>query len=372
MAGIYDAIGGKDGCRKLSELFYARVAHDRILKPLFPAHLRCAIEGFTAFLTQFLGGPCEYSERHWSPSLCETHLRFNIGQKQRDAWMKNMSAALDDIKIEEPIRAALLSFFQHSSAYLSKDSQQDVAKLDDPELAKRWNTQSLMEEAVAAIRIGNADRTIGLMESTSVRKYCDRDRAGLVKMLAVMSGSGNSILMDYVHNRLTVDPALARDVYARGRTLLHAAAGAGNLRIVQLLLSLGADPNATDDGGHTPLYSAGNECRNAAGGDVVRALAQAGANVNIQNGVKQCSALHMAARRGNVAVADALLECGADIEARDSMGESPLRRAVNCGKIDVAALLVAKGADAYSKGSKGKSAHEAARSDAMKRVLGAT
>ena len=371
MAGMYDAIGGTDGCRKLSELFYARVAHDPILKPLFPAHLRCAIEGFAAFLTQFLGGPCEYSERHWSPSLYETHLRFKIGQKERDAWMKNMSAALDDLKIEEPTRAALLSFFQQSSSYLVNASQQDVAKPEDPELAERWNTQRLMEEAVATIRCGDANRTIALMESAAIRDYCNRNRAALVKMLAVMSGSSNSILIDYVHNRLTVDRALARDRYARGRTLLHAAAGAGSLPTVQFLLSLGADPNATDDAGHTPLYCVGNECGNAEGGAVVRALAQAGANVNTQGGIKQCSPLHMAARRGNAAVAEALLECGADIEARDSMGDSPLRRAVNCGKIDVAALLVAKGADAHSKGSKGKSVREAARSDAMRRVLNA-
>ena len=93
-SALYGALGGKDGCRKLSEMFYARVALDPILSPLFSAHFRCAIEALSAFLTQFLGGPCEYSERHWSPSLYESHLRFKIGLRERDAWMKNMSAAL--------------------------------------------------------------------------------------------------------------------------------------------------------------------------------------------------------------------------------------------------------------------------------------
>ena len=51
--------------------------------------------------------------------------------------------------------------------------------------------------------------------------------------------------------------------------------------------------------------------------------------------VKRSGPLHLAARRGNVSIAEALLECGANIEAQDSMGETPLRRAVNCGKIDV-------------------------------------
>ncbi len=368
---LYNALGGRDGCRRLSEMFYARVALDPILSPLFPAHFRCAIEAFAAFLTQFLGGPCEYSQRHWSPSLYESHLRFKIGQKERDAWMKNMSAALDDLQIEERRRAALFSFFQRSSAYLVNDSKIRPAsgKIRDRELAARWNEQVSVERVVAAIRDEDADRALGLFESKAIRDYCDRNSAALVSMLALMSGSTHPTLIDYVRSRLTSDPALAQERYARGRTLLHAAAGEGNLPTVELLLRLGADPNAADEGGHTPLYSVGNECRVARGGDVVRALAHAGADVNAQTGVKQCSALHMAARRGNDSVAEALLDYGADIEARDSMGDSPLRRAVNCRKPGVATLLIARGADVNSRGSEGKTVLEAARSDAMKQTL---
>jgi len=371
MLGLYDALGGKDGCRKLSEMFYARVARDPILSPLFPAHFRCAIEAFTAFLTQFLGGPSEYSQRHWSLSLYESHLRFKIGLKERDAWMKNMSAILDDLQLEEPSRAALLSLFQRSSAYLVNDSKirPASAKIHDPELAARWNEQVSVEEVVAAIRDEDADRGLALFESKAIRDYCDRNRAALVSLLALMSGSTHPALIDCVRSRLTSDPALAQERFARGRTLLHAASGQGNLPTVELLLSLGADPNATDEGGHAPLYCVGNECSVASGGDVVRALVQAGADVNGHTGVKQCGALHMAARRGNDSVAAALLDHGADIEARDSMGDSPLRRAVNCRQPCVVTLLIARGADVNSRGSGGKTVLEAARSDAMKRIL---
>jgi ankyrin repeat protein len=61
------------------------------------------------------------------------------------------------------------------------------------------------------------------------------------------------------------------------RTLLHAASAAGSLATVELLLRLGADPNA---GGHPPLYCVGNECAADSGGDVVRTLVRAGADVN--------------------------------------------------------------------------------------------
>ena len=54
-------------------------------------------------------------------------------------------------------------------------------------------------------------------------------------------------------------------------------------------------------------------------------------------------ALHIAARRDFVEVSESLLAGGANIEARDSLGETPLRRAVNCGQTGAAALLLAKG-----------------------------
>src|SRR5262249_47905233 len=148
----------------------------------------------------------------------------------------------------------------------------------------------------------------------------------------------DSDMLHYVRNKLAGDPALAHERY-RGQTLLHSAAAAGNLDLVELLLGLGADPNVEDDGGHTPLYSVGNECQAPGGGDVVRALVRSGAQVDACEGAKRCTALHMAARRGNIEVAQALLDCGAAIDARDTAGVTPLQRAINCRKPEVAALL---------------------------------
>jgi ankyrin repeat protein len=117
----------------------------------------------------------------------------------------------------------------------------------------------------------------------------------------------------------------------------------------------------------SPLYCVANECAAPGAAEVVRILLQKNAfSVNAIYGVKRCTALHMAARRGNTGVADALLDGGADIEARDSAGDTPLRRAVNCDKADAAKLLIARGADPHSKGSRGLTPVLAARSDRMK------
>jgi ankyrin repeat protein len=133
-------------------------------------------------------------------------------------------------------------------------------------------------------------------------------------------------------------------------------------------MCLGADPDIKDDGGHTPLYRVANHCK-WHGANVVRALVDAGARVDACDGVKHCTALHMAARRDNVEVAGALLDCGAGIEMRDSLGETPLRRAVNLNNIEVAALLLERGADMHSTGSKGLTPVLAARSAAMRQLF---
>ena len=375
---LYQAVGGTAACRRLSAAFYARVKQEPLLRPLFPGKtLKCAMEEFAAFLAQFLGGPSQDAQRRWWVSLRESHLRFAIAPKQRDAWMKNMRKALDDAQIEEPARSALRGFFEQASAYVVNQGRVSPASLEgtDPpedhihrEIAWRWDAQRCLDETVAAIRRGDADGTIALAESALLQAYFQQNPSVLAALLGLMIGHANHVLLDYARKKLLATPNLALQRYS-GRTLLHAASAAGDVTTVELLLRLGADPNVRDAGGHTPLYSVGNECRVNAGATVVRRLVQAGANVDAQDGVKRCTALHMAARRGNVEVAQALLDCGASIEVRDSLGDTPLRRSVNCDRAEVARLLIARGADVHSKGSKGIAPLHAARSGTMKEVL---
>jgi len=368
-SSLYEALGGTAGCRRLAEAFYARVERDPLLRPLFPGKsFRCAIEEFTAFLAQFLGGPSEDSQRRWWLSLRESHLRFQIGESERSAWLALMAQALDDVHLAEPLRTELLGFFETSSGYVVNRGEAAAAhgkKETHAEISARWEAQLRLDEAVSAIRAGNTSGAIRLIE-TSALKSCGRSvHCGLLALMIRRAPNG---FLDYVRTRLTGDPGLVQERHA-GRTLLHDAAAAGNLAAVELLLSLGADPRSQDGGGHTPLYSVGNECIVAGGGMVIAALVKAGGEVDADAGVKQCTPLHMAARRGNEEVARALLDCGANIEACDSLGDTPLRRAVNCDKIQVASLLLARGANIRCVGNKRLTPLRAARSAAMKDLL---
>jgi 26S proteasome non-ATPase regulatory subunit 10 len=58
-----------------------------------------------------------------------------------------------------------------------------------------------------------------------------------------------------------------------------------------------------------------------------------------------CTALHRAASAGQSDICEFLLEEGADIEATDRMGQTPLMHATICENRQVALLLVRHGAD---------------------------
>jgi ankyrin repeat protein len=164
-----------------------------------------------------------------------------------------------------------------------------------------------------------------------------------VGLLARMVESGREAPIAFVLDAVEREPSLAVRRFG-GRTLLHYAAGAGCLEVVTALLRLGAEPDARDSGGHTPLYSVANQCASEEGPEVVHALVRAGADVNACGGVTRATPLHMAARRGYVEIARTLLDYGAAIGARDRKGDTPLARAINCRQASVVHLLRERGA----------------------------
>jgi hemoglobin len=113
---LYELAGGEATFRTLVERFYARVATDPVLRPIYPEEdLSGATERLTLFLIQYWGGPPLYSERRGHPRLRLRHAPFAIGQRERDAWLDHMTAAVESLNLAPQLRRALLDYFDRAS-----------------------------------------------------------------------------------------------------------------------------------------------------------------------------------------------------------------------------------------------------------------
>lgn len=98
----------------------------------------------------------------------------------------------------------------------------------------------------------------------------------------------------------------------------------------------------------------------------LRKLLEAGADANARDENGQ-SPLHHAARIGNEEVCKLLIDAGADVEAEfDFNGERPLAVAVFHGNEEACKLLIDAGADYHAKNSRGASAADTGRRERLR------
>jgi ankyrin repeat protein len=174
--------------------------------------------------------------------------------------------------------------------------------------------------------------------------------------LYLAAQNGNAAIIE----KLLKAGADANAVANEGETALMTAARSGSVEAVRVLLANGADVNARESWhGETALMWSVSEKHPAVARELLAKGADVNARSNVNNWERQNSAeprekwlplggltaLEFAARDGCVACIPVLVEAGADIDAPDQDGITPLLSAVINGHYDVAGVLLEKGAN---------------------------
>jgi endonuclease YncB( thermonuclease family) len=148
--------------------------------------------------------------------------------------------------------------------------------------------------------------------------------------------------IDDVKDFVRKNPSLVTAKNELGQTPLHITGRSGNKELMEFFLSKGADVNAKDGKGWTPLHWACfKEYYSSYYKESIEFLISKGADVNAKDELGK-TPLHIACRVGNKKIVELLLSKNADVNAKDKSDQTPLNYTKNW---EIADLLKSKGAE---------------------------
>jgi len=194
--------------------------------------------------------------------------------------------------------------------------------------------------------------------------------ADVVKMLldhGVKINDKNELLRDASMGGLLwlVRDMLAKDANVNatnkwGRTALYGASWEGHTDVVKLLLTHNANVNARNKDGDTPLRWAAWKGHS----EIVKILLTHGAKISDKNEM-----LRNAAGGGLLWLVQDMLTKGADVNAEDQYGNTPLHWASMKNHADVVRLLLTHNANVNVRNRNGKTPLMVAKTDKIKHLL---
>lgn len=114
---FFEAVGGHATFERIVRRFYAGVAEDPILGPMYPEDdMKGAVWRLTAFLEQYWGGPTTYSDERGHPRLRMRHNAFHVNPEARDHWVALMRDAVAAADLA-PIHAVTLMDYLERAAH---------------------------------------------------------------------------------------------------------------------------------------------------------------------------------------------------------------------------------------------------------------
>ena len=277
----------------------------------------------------------------------------------------------DRVPVREPDVAPEWQFraFPLHAAALENDRDRVIRLVEggiEVDAHDRYGKTPLM----VASAFGNVEAAKALLDLGADIEARDRERSAVAVHYAARAGH--------------VGMAMARLLLARGadldlrttagETALHVAAYYNHAGMIELLVEGGAAIDAADNVAVAPLQYARREGRAKAvdmllrlgarvdglhdavnAGDLIRVRELLAGGVPVDQLSLSGTALHLASAQGRVAIAAALIDAGADLEAEgDPVGAHPLHVAAVTGQADLAALLMEHGADIEARDAEGR------------------
>jgi hemoglobin len=117
----YEKIGGANTVSKLCNRFYElmdTVPQFQGIRAMHPADLTSSRDKLYMFLSGWMGGPDLFVEKFGHPRLRGRHMPFAIGVAERDQWVACMALAMEDVGLEENVRAKLLENFFNTADFM--------------------------------------------------------------------------------------------------------------------------------------------------------------------------------------------------------------------------------------------------------------
>lgn len=120
----FDRLGGTETITRLVDRFYFHM--DTLpeaagIRVMHPADLSPIKQVLVLYLTEWMGGPKQYSQERGHPRLRFKHSAFAIGPAERDAWMACMRLALEEAVPDATLKAQLEQSFMKIADFIRND-----------------------------------------------------------------------------------------------------------------------------------------------------------------------------------------------------------------------------------------------------------
>lgn len=295
------------------------------------------------------------------------HLMNNL-RRGSEKLILLLKAAGADFNAREEEGRTPLSYFVDYSSYSEGKEMAAITLLAFSDL----NSQD-KEGKTALMHAAEDNDGIAFMLIEAGADPAIRDKFGKTAMHYAMENEYKSLIKHLVKRGVQMPSAESEkkrksNLSSKAKDQLNEdlmwQASSSDLDEIKRILNEGADVNATEGGGNTPLMEAAYYDNYEA----MELFLEKGADIHRKNGYEQ-TALHLAANSGNTECIKLLLEMGSEIDEKDSEGKTPLILAAENDYPESVKFLLEKGADKRITDNEGKTAKDHAAEYEYKGVV---